>query len=260
MERNFNYSEQDITEIKMQDFCLLEKPHDEERLKTLKQKTPARIGVGHCGARYPTCSYLRFRADQAAAADAVFSEVTPELLEKLGLFEVQTLCTDKNSMITRPDLGRLFSDEAKEKISSLCKHDIDVQIYVGDGLCAPSVGANIPDILPAITLGLENEGVTVGTPFFVRYCRVNTARTIGPLLNAKLTCVLIGERPGLLTSESMSAYMAYNARPDMLETEYTVVSNISRHGIPPVEAAAHIVDLMLEILEKKKSGSFLKET
>lgn len=260
MERNFNYSEQDITEIKMQDFCLLEKPCDEERLKTLKQKTPARIGVGHCGARYPTCSYLRFRADQAAAADAVFSEVTPELLEKLGLFEVQTLCTDKNSMITRPDLGRLFSDEAKEKISSQCRHDIDVQIYVGDGLCAPSVGANIPDILPAITLGLENEGVTVGTPFFVRYCRVNTARTIGPLLNAKLTCVLIGERPGLLTSESMSAYMAYNARPDMLETEYTVVSNISRHGIPPVEAAAHIVDLMLEILEKKKSGSFLKET
>ena len=103
-------------------------------------------------------------------------------------------------------------------------------------------------------MGLEDKGITVGTPFFVRYCRVNTARTIGPLLDAEVTCVLIGERPGLLTSESMSAYIAYHARPDMLESEYTVVSNISRHGVPPVEAAAHIADLIAQILEKKKSG------
>ena len=103
-------------------------------------------------------------------------------------------------------------------------------------------------------MGLEDKGITVGTPFFVRYCRVNTARTVGPLLDAEVTCVLIGERPGLLTSESMSAYIAYHARPDMLESEYTVVSNISRHGVPPVEAAAHIADLIAQILEKKKSG------
>ena len=103
-------------------------------------------------------------------------------------------------------------------------------------------------------MGLEDKGITVGTPFFVRYCRVNTARTIGPLLDAEVTCVLIGERPGLLTSESMSAYIVYHARPDMLESEYTVVSNISRHGVPPVEAAAHIADLIAQILEKKKSG------
>ena len=103
-------------------------------------------------------------------------------------------------------------------------------------------------------MGLEDKGITVGTPFFVRYCRVNTARTIGPLLDAEVTCVLIGERPGILTSESMSAYIAYHARPDMLESEYTVVSNISRHGVPPVEAAAHIADLIAQILEKKKSG------
>ena len=103
-------------------------------------------------------------------------------------------------------------------------------------------------------MGLEDKGITVGTPFFVRYCRVNTARTIGPLLDAEVTCVLIGERPGLLTSESMSAYIAYHARPDMLESEYTVVSNISRHGVPPVEAAAHIADLIAPNLDKKKHG------
>ena len=78
------------------------------------------------------------------------------------------------------------------------------------------------------------------------------------LLKAKVVCVLIGERPGMLTSESMSAYIAYDARPDMSESDYTVVSNISKHGIPPVEAAAHIVDLIEEILMKKKSGVALK--
>ena len=135
----------------------------------------------------------------------------------------------------------------------------DVQIYFGDGLCSPSIRANVPDLYPTLKYGLEDRGIIVGTPFFVRYCRVNTARTIGPLVNAKVSCVLIGERPGLLTSESMSAYIAYNARPDMSESDYTVVSNISRHGIPPVEAAAHIVDLISLMLQKKKSGVALKE-
>lgn len=195
---------------------------------------------------------MRFRAD--AAADAVFSEVDPELVKELGLFEVQTLCENKDMMLKRPDLGRLFSEDTKRIISERFRHDIDVQIYVGDGLCSPSIGANIPDILPAVTLALEADGFTVGTPFFVRYCRVNTVRTVSELLGAKLTCVLIGERPGLLTSESMSAYMAYNARQDMSESDYTVVSNISRRGIPPVEAAAHIAELMEIILDKKISG------
>lgn len=157
-------------------------------------------------------------------------------------------------MLLRPDWGREFLPDARQKIAENCVHHPQVQIYFGDGLCSPSIKANIPDLFPTIKMGLEDKGITVGTPFFVRYCRVNTARTIGPLLDAEVTCVLIGERPGLLTSESMSAYIAYHARPDMLESEYTVVSNISRHGVPPVEAAAHIADLIAQILEKKKSG------
>ncbi len=79
-------------------------------------------------------------------------------------------------------------------------------------------------MLPILHLGLEEEGISVGKPFFVRYCRVNTAREIGPLLNAKVVCVLIGERPGLLTDESMSAYIAYKPHPEMSESDYTVIS------------------------------------
>lgn len=122
----------------------------------------------------------------------------------------------------------------------------------------PSIGANVGDMLPMIRLSLENDGITMGKPFFVRYCRVNTAREIGPLLQAKVVCVLIGERPGLLTDESMSAYIAYKPHPDMSESDYTVVSNISRFGMPPVEAAAYIADVIKEMLRQKASGLRLK--
>ena len=130
----------------------------------------------------------------------------------------------------------------------------DVQVYCGDGLSSPCIRANAGDMLPMIRLALEADGITLGRPFFVRYCRVNTAREIGPLLNAKVVCVLIGERPGLLTDESMSAYIAYKPHSDMSESDYTVVSNISRFGMPPVEAAAYIADVIRKILRQKTSG------
>ena len=243
----------DIMETDIMDYMHVDHPYNEKEIWKMKHATPARIGIGHCGPRYTTEAELRFLASHAAANDAVYNEVPEETVRKLGVFEVQTKCANKNEMLLRPDWGRIFLPEAQKTISENCVHHPQVQIYFGDGLCSPSIEANIPDLFPTIKMGLEDKGITVGTPFFVRYCRVNTARTIGPLLDAQVTCVLIGERPGLLTSESMSAYIAYNARPDMLESEYTVVSNISRHGIPPVEAAAHIVDLIYaDTCEKEK--------
>lgn len=225
---------------------------------SLRKATPARLQIGRAGSRYKTKSYLDFRAAHAVANDAVMSEVTKETVESLGLFEIQTKCKDKYEMLTRPDLGRLFSDETKEYLKQNATVGADVQVYCGDGLSAPSVRANVGDMLPVIRLALEDDGITVGKPFFVRYCRVNTAREIGPLLRAKVVCVLIGERPGLLTDESMSAYIAYKPHPDMSESDYTVVSNISRFGMPPVEAAAYIADVIKEMLRQKASGLNLK--
>lgn len=244
----------DITAIPMQQFTELERAEDKEYILRIKQDTPARVCLGHCGARYKTRTMLRFRADQAAAADAVFSEVSSEVVALLNLFEVQTLCADKEEMLKCPDKGRLFGEVAKETIQKRCLHSPDVQIYIGDGLCSPSVAANVPDLLPAITKGLEFDGVTVGTPFFVRYCRVDSVRVVAELLEPKVTCVLIGERPGLLTAESMSAYIVYGAYADMPESRYSVVSNISRQGMPPVEAAAYIVELIEKMLKQKASG------
>ncbi len=229
-----------------------------DRFEELMKATPARLGIGRAGSRYKTKSYLDFRAAHAAANDAVISEVDPQLVKKLGMFEIRTMCKDKFEMLTRPDLGRHFSPETKEYLKQNATAGADVQIYCGDGLSAPSVGANVPDILPMLTLALEDDSVTVGKPFFVRYCRVNTAREIGPLLGAKVVCVLIGERPGLLTDESMSAYIAYKPHPDMSESDYTVVSNISRFGMPPVEAGAYIAGIIKKMLIQKASGLSLK--
>ena len=244
----------DIIQIPMQEFCCTEGISDPARLRALKRSTPARIGIGHAGARCTTAAMLRFRADQAKANDAVFSVVSEDTLRALGVFSVHTQCRNKYEMLTRPDYGRIIPPDQQEIIRANCLPHPQVQIYFGDGLCSPSIGANLPDLYPALRAELEASAITVGTPFFVRYCRVNTARTVGPLVGAEVTCVLIGERPGLITSESMSAYIAYHANPEMSESDYTVVSNISRVGIPPVEAAAYIAELIQTILREKKSG------
>jgi len=241
------------------DISDLERIEKPDQIVKMKKATPARIGIGHSGARCKTQAMLRFAADQAAASDSVFTEVSLEVINNLGVFEIKTRCSNKNEMITRPDWGRIIEEDQRQILLSNCISNPQVQIYFGDGLCSPAIAANIPDLFPVIRKELEYQGITVGTPFFVRYCRVNTARTIGPLLGAEVVCVLIGERPGLITAESMSAYIAYRPHPDMQESEYTVVSNISRHGTPPVEAAAHIAELIQEILDKKKSGLRLQD-
>ncbi|MGN1451425.1 MAG: ethanolamine ammonia-lyase subunit EutC [Eubacteriales bacterium] len=249
-----------ITGIPMHEFVQTNSPAHPEILKELKTATPARIGAGHAGARYNTLWSLRFQADQYAAAAAVSLECPSDAAEKLGMFEIQTRCRDKYEMLTRPDLGRLFDAETQKLISEKCVHCPDVQIFVGDGLCPPSVMANVPDVLPAIRAALEYEGISVGTPFLVRYCRVNTVRTVAELLRPKVTAVLIGERPGLLTAKSMSAYIAYNAGYNMSESDYNVVSNISSDGMPPIEAAAYITEIIMAMLEQKTSGYGLKLT
>ena len=134
---------EDITACTTGRFCL----SDDPKMMELKSHTPARIGIGRTGSRYLTKAYLRFRADHAAANDAVMTEVSQETLERLHLPQVQTRCKDKYEMLTRPDLGRLFDDENKAKIKAVCTPNPDVQIYCGDGLSAPCIGANVPDLL-----------------------------------------------------------------------------------------------------------------
>ena len=245
---------EDITSKESKATPTLENPADMDALMRMKGKTPARIGVGRAGGRLKTKTMLTLRADHAAAKDAVFMDVDQAILDRLGLFTVQTMCTDKNQFLTRPDLGRKFSDEAIREIQSKCQKNVDVQIYASDGLSSTAIKANLENILPAIMDGLKAKGISVGTPFYVKYGRVGAEGAICEALGCKVICVLLGERPGLATAESMSAYIAYEATVGMPEARRTVVSNIHSGGIAAVEAGAYIADLIEKILKAKKSG------
>lgn len=248
----------DISEIDLTERVTVDNPIDYNACVNLKKTTVARIGIGKAGTRMKTETYLRFRADHAVAMDAVWSKVDEKVIDELGFIKVQSLCRDKDEYITRPDLGRRFSEETLQIISNTCKHDVDVQIIAGDGLSSPAITANLSDIYPMLLDGLKEQGYTVGTPIFVKYARVATMDRISEVLNARITIILIGERPGLATGESMSAYMAYESSTKKPESQRTVVSNIHKHGMPPVEAGAQIISIIGAMMKAKTSGIDLK--
>ena len=233
---------------------LVDDPQDPDALERMLKRTTARIGVGKAGPRLKTQTLLALRADHAQARDAVMKDVDPKILEEAGLFSVQTLCENKNIFITRPDLGRKLSPEAVQTLKERCVLNPDVQIYISDGLSSTAVEANLNKILPVITEALQSKGLKVGTPFYLRFGRVGAQEQVAETLGAKVVCVLLGERPGLATAESMSAYITYNAYVGMPESKRTVVSNIHRNGTAAVEAGAYIAEVIAKILEQKASG------
>ena len=110
------------------------------------------------------------------------------------------------------------------------------------------------EVMEQIDYTLSRQGIQLGKTFFVRYCRVGAGDAIGDATGCELVCVLVGERPGLVTDKSMSAYITYKPHTGVSESARTVVSNIHAQGTPAVEAGAHIAGLIETILKKKVSG------
>jgi len=244
----------DVTKLDLRKLYLVQQGVNPEKFKKMKLCTPARLGSGRAGARYKTLTMLRFRADHAAAQDAVFSQVPEDFARSNGMAEVKTRCSGKEEYLTRPDLGRCFDEENGRKIRSALPGQPRVQIVVGDGLSSAAITANAIDCMAAIRDGLKLRNIDPGTPIFVRYCRVGAGDAIGDLTGCELVCMLVGERPGLVTDKSMSAYITYQPRTGVSESSRTVVSNIHSQGTPAVEAGAHIAGLIETILNRKVSG------
>ena len=249
----------DVTALDLRKLYLTENPQNPQQYRKMKERTPARLGSGRAGPRYKTLTMLRFRADHAAAQDAVFSQVSRDFAVKNGMTEVVTRCGDKDEYLTRPDHGRCFDEENQKKIRAVIPGTPRVQLVIGDGLSSAAIEANAMDCLEAIRDGLKLKGIEPGTPIFVRYCRVGAGDAIGDVTGCELVCMLVGERPGLVTDKSMSAYITYRPHTGVLESARTVVSNIHAQGTPAVEAGAHIAGLIAEILEKKVSGVALRK-
>ena len=244
----------DVSNMDLRKLYMVKDAADGERFRKMKLRTPARLGCGKAGARYKTLTMLRFRADHAAAQDAVFSQVAEDFAEKNGLVPVKTKCEDKDQYLTRPDLGRCFDEENAAKIRSAVSGAPRVQIVVGDGLSSAACTANAMDCLCAIRDGLKLKGIDMAQPLVVRYCRVGAGDAVGDITGCELVCVLVGERPGLATDKSMSAYITYKPHTGVSESARTVISNIHDGGTPAVEAGAHVAELIGTILQRKVSG------
>lgn len=245
---------EDVSELDLRKLCLTQQQADPAGFAALRQKTPARLGCGRAGPRYKTLTMLRFRADHAAAQDAVWSQVPEEFAKQHQLPAVQTRCDSKETYLTRPDLGRCFDEQTAEELRRVLPSKPRVQIVIGDGLSASATLANAMVCTTAIREGLQKQGIDPGQPVFVRYCRVGGGDAIGDITGCELVCVLVGERPGLVTAQSMSAYLTYQPHTGVSESARTVVSNIHAQGTPATQAGAQIAQLIGTILEKQVSG------
>ena len=186
-----------IPDIRQDDYRLylgIENPANAAEFLRIKKKTDARMGLGRSGPRYKTSAYLRMLVDHAGAYDAALSEAPEDLAEENGMFMTQTRCIDKDEYLSRPDLGRLFTDEMKKKIADNCKKNADVQIILSEGLSSTAMAYNTNDLFASLMQGLKIEGLSAGTPIYVKYARVPSMDVITEILDPKVTIMLIGER------------------------------------------------------------------
>jgi ethanolamine ammonia-lyase small subunit len=232
----------------------VDNPIDEEMIEKVQKITPARIGIGRTGTRMKTRDYLDFRIDHAAAQDAVFRGVSDEFITELKLPVLQSRSSSMDDYLMNLDSGRKLDENSQKWAEEHLSKNKQVQIIVSDGLSSTGIEANIPDLLPALIQGLKVKNITIGDPVFIKRSRVWIQDEIAKIVNCDVVISLIGERPGLATSKSISAYLIYRPGKDTVEADRTVISNIHEGGIPPVEAGAFLADLLADVLKAKASG------
>jgi ethanolamine ammonia-lyase small subunit len=234
-------------------------------IEKIRARTPARVLADRTGAAYRTGTQLELRQAHASARDAVRFELDlkrdlgQEFVQQWKLFTVSTMAGSKDEYLRRPDLGRRLNENARSQLGAHCAAQADLQVVIGDGLSVTAVSTQVPPLLPLLAEKARARGWKMGELFAVHYCRVGVINDVGALLQPKVVVLLIGERPGLATAESLSAYMAFQPRAGHNDSNRNLISNIHARGVGTENAASRIIDLAEQMMRRHTSGVELKE-
>jgi ethanolamine ammonia-lyase small subunit len=212
----------------------------------LRSFTPARVALGRTGHSLPTAELLRFRLDHARARDAVYESLDPVSLGIPHLL-LRSAAPDRATYLRRPDLGRRLSEQAH-----LDRGDYDAAIVVADGLSAPAVHRHARPLLDALLPKLSDW--KLAPLCVVLQARVAIGDEIGARLGARLVAVLIGERPGLTSPDSLGVYVTWDPRPGRTDAERNCISNIGTEGLSYAAAAELLYMLMNSARSQQITG------
>jgi ethanolamine ammonia-lyase small subunit len=172
---------------------------------------------------------------------------------------VATRARTKAEFLLRPELGRSLEPSSRAELIGKCPGGADIQVAIADGLSTAAVRAQVPALLPLLAAEAGRRGWRFGRPLVIRHGRVGVLNEIGEGLDPVVAVLLIGERPGLATAESLSAYMAYRPRSGHDDSRRNVISNIHARGVPPEQAAVRIARLAEQMIGLATSGVAVKE-
>jgi ethanolamine ammonia-lyase small subunit len=244
-------------------------PADPENpLLELRRLTPARIALGRTGTSMPTSAQLDFQYAHAQARDAVHlpfdsAGLSAQLAERgRASLLLHSAATDRNSYLQRPDLGRKLSDESAQTLRDYALANpggVDLAIVVADGLSALAVHRHTLPFLARMEDQIVNDGWSVSPVILVEQGRVAVADEIGELLGAKMVVILIGERPGLSSPDSLGLYFTYNPKVGLTDAYRNCISNVRLEGLSYGMAAHRLLYLMREACRRQLSGVNLKD-
>jgi len=221
----------------------------------LRAFTPARVALGHTGHSLPTAELLRFQLDHARARDAVHQPLDPASLGIPHLL-LHSAAPDRATYLRRPDLGRTLAEESRAQIA---QGDYDAAIVIADGLSAHAVHHHAGALLDSLLPLLRDEQWRLAPLVVVLQGRVAIGDEIGLLFGARQVLVLIGERPGLTSPDSLGVYLTWDPRRGRTDAERNCISNVRSEGISYAAAAHKLHFLMREARARKLSGIALKE-
>lgn len=228
-----------------------------------RRTTPARIGLGRVGDAAPTAELLRFGWAHASARDAIHARPDLDVLESAlkaqgwQPFRVKSRAPDRATYLRRPDLGRLLDEEDAKQLQAV-PGGCDVCIVVGDGLSALAIERHAPPLLAALKPLLPH-ALRLGPLALASQARVALADDIGERLGARLSVMLIGERPGLSSPDSLGIYLTFEPRRGRTDAQRNCISNVRAEGLAPAAAAARLAWLIRESLARGFSGVALKD-